>query len=176
MNPQIEFHIIFFSDIHHCSHIFAALNEKFFDFIQDVFEMMGDIIVENKGEILKYEGDSLLAILPENKEKEIITGAIEMRKMYQIILNKYEIKTESEIEIGIGSGKIMVGTIGHKSLKMKEIYGFPVFDVGKLTHHRGIAITQGVYDKVKDHFQTRRLPDMEVRWREEGVACWEIVE
>jgi len=175
-NIQIKSHIIFFSDIHHFSQIYGALKEEALEFIQDVFEMMGELIVMNEGEIWKYEGDSVFALFPAHKEEKVISGAIEMRKSYQDLLKKYQIITESDLEIGIGSGEIAVGILGHKSLRMKGAYGFAVWNTAMLMHHRGIAVTQEVYEKVKDQFETRRLPDVEVKWQDERLACWEIVE
>jgi len=173
---QIKSHIIFFSGIHHCSHIFDTLKENFFDFLREVFEMMGELIVKNEGEILKYESDRVFALFPAHKEEKVITGAIEMRKSYQDLLKTYQIETESELGIGIGSGEIAVGIWGHKSLRMKEAYGFEVWNTAMLMHHQGIAVTQEVYEKVKDQFKTKKLPDVEVKWQNERLACWEIVE
>jgi len=39
-NIHIKSHIIFFSDIHHFSQIYGALQEESLEFIQDVFEMI----------------------------------------------------------------------------------------------------------------------------------------
>jgi len=39
-NIQIKSHIIFFSDIHHFSPIYGALQEEALEFIQDVFEIL----------------------------------------------------------------------------------------------------------------------------------------
>ncbi len=43
-------------------------------------------------------------------------------------------------------------------------------------HHQGIAITERVYDRVRMNYKTRRLPDFSVKWQEEPLKIWEVVE
>ena len=53
---------------------------------------------------------------------------------------------ETELEIGIGSGEVEVGTFGHQSLRQKDVFGQEVNCTAVIGHHRGIAITETVYD------------------------------
>jgi hypothetical protein len=36
-------------------------------------------------------------------------------------------------------------------------------------HHRGIAITENVYKHIQEKHKTRRLPDFEVKWRDQPL-------
>ena len=60
---------------------------------------------------------------------------------------------ETELEIGISSGDVVVGTLGHRSHRQKDIMGTAVMVAASIGHHRGIAITSQVYEKIKDDYE-----------------------
>jgi hypothetical protein len=41
-------------------------------------------------------------------------------------------------------------------------------------HHRGVAITESVYERIKADYRTNRLPDFKVKWRDEPLKTWEV--
>jgi class 3 adenylate cyclase len=92
------------------------------------------------------------------------------------MVQRYNIRHETELETGIGSGAVAVGVFGHRSLKQKDVFGEEVNRAVVIGHHRGIAITENVYGKVKATYPTNRLPDKAVKWQDEPLKVWEIVE
>ena len=42
-------------------------------------------------------------------------------------------------------------------------------------HHRGIAITETVYNRVKEHYTTNRLADVVLKWQDEPLSVWEVL-
>jgi hypothetical protein len=99
-----------------------------------------------------------------------------MRKAYASVVRKRKVSHATELEVGIGAGEVEIGMFGHESLVRKEVFGEVVNWVAKIGHHRGIAITEGVYDEVKANYETRRLPDFKAKWRDEPLRIWEVVE
>lgn len=175
-NARVESRVIFFSDLHNFSQIDRDLRERSVDFIQDFYATVGEIIVENRGEIIKYMGDSVFALFPCNSENRVVQAAVEMRRAYRNLLEQYQVDTESELEIGIGSGEVTVGTFGHPTLRVKDAFGVAICDTAVMMHHRGIAITQAVHEKIEARVPTKRLPDLQVKWRETPLTRWEIIE
>ena len=175
-NARIESRVIFFSDLHNFSQIDRELRDRSVEFIQDFYATVGEIIVENRGEIIKYMGDSIFALFPRDSESQVVEAAVEMRRAYGGLLEKYQVEIESELEIGIGSGEVTVGTFGHRTLRMKDAFGVEICDTAVSMHHRGIAVTQEVYERIEGRFPARRLPDLPVKWRETPLTRWEIVE
>jgi hypothetical protein len=37
-----------------------------------------------------------------------------------------------------------------------------------------VAITEGVYEKVRDAYAARQLPDVMLKWQEEPLKVWEV--
>jgi len=48
--------------------------------------------------------------------------------------------------------------------------------VATIGHHRGVAITEGVYNRLEPGYPTRRLPDKQVKWQKEPLKVWEVDE
>ena len=170
----IENRVILFTDIHNYSIIGRTLGHGQYDFLQQVYETLGDVVVEHRGEILKYLGDGLLCIFPAGSENEAVDCAIELRKAFADIVHKWEL-TDTELEIGIGSGEVATRVFGHRSLMRREVFGEQVNLAAKIGHYEGIAVTESVYTALDARYETRRLPDMTVKWQDEPLKIWEIV-
>ena len=78
--------------------------------------------------------------------------------------------------MGIGAGEVEYGMFGHRSLRQKDVWGDEVYRAACIGHHRGVAITESVYEAVKGEYATRRLEDMRVALHDEPLKVWEIVE
>jgi len=171
-----ESRVIVFTDVHHFMQIHDELGEKCYDLLQEMYEESGEAIVRHGGEIIKYLGDSVLAVFPEGGEAEAVECAREMRRSYAALLGRRGVETESELEVGIGSGGVRVAVIGHSSLRQKDVFGRKVSEAAMLMHYRGIAISQEVFDRIGDRHKTQRLADTPLKWQEEPLASWAIVE
>lgn len=168
--------VILFTDVYNFSKIGVFLQDKIYDFVQEMYETLGDIIVEKDGEILKYMGDAILSIFPENSEIMAVECAKEMRKAHRELLEKYDISIESPLQVSIGSGNVAVGIFGHKSLLMKDVFGETVNETAIILHHKGITVTKEVYEKVSHKFKLTALEDQELSWREKPLEIWEVIE
>lgn len=162
-------------DIHNFSIAAHTLGKDQYDFLQQVYEKLGDVIVEHGGEILKYMGDAILCIFPSGSENQAVGCALELRETFSNIVGERDL-AETELEIGIGSGEVGIGIFGHESLRQKDVFGEEVNRAATIGHHRGIAITGNVHDQVETNYATRRLPDRKVKWQDEPLRVWEIVE
>lgn len=168
--------VVLFTDIHDFSKIANMLKENQYSFLQEVYEKLGDIIVAYKGEVIKYMGDAILCIFPADSENEVVKCALDMRKAFRNIVSARNILHDTELEVGIGSGEVGVGLFGHKSLIQKDVFGEEVNQAAMIGHHRGIAITENVYDKIRMDYKTGRLPEFPVKWQEEPLRIWEVIE
>jgi class 3 adenylate cyclase len=54
--------------------------------------------------------------------------------------------------------------------------GDEVFRAARIGHHRGVAITESVYEAIKDAYPTRRLQDIRIVLHDEPLKVWEVVE
>lgn len=177
-NPEIsiEDRVVLFMDVHNFSIAFKPLGEDSPGFLQEMYENLGDIIVEYKGEIVKYIGDGMLCVFPAGSENEVVECSLKLREAFSELIKRRGLPSSTELEVGIGSGKVAIGVFGHKSLRQRDILGEEVNRAAVIGHHQGIAMTERVYDRVRMNRKTRRLPDVSVKWQEEPLKIWEVVE
>lgn len=174
---EVKEQIVLFTDLHDYSIVVKTLEKhECLGFLQEMYEKFGDIVVIHQGEILKYMGDAMLCVFPAGREREVIQCALQLRACYFEMIKERKISHETELEVGIGSGIVEIGVIGHRSLRQKDIFGEVVNQAAVIGHHRGIAITESVYAKVHKHYNTNRLPDVQVKWQAEPLKVWEILE
>jgi adenylate cyclase len=172
----MEEHVVAFMDVHNYSVALNALAEHRYSFLQEMYEKLGDIIVEYGGEIIKYMGDAMLCVFPAGSENEVVECALGLRQAFADMARQRGLPTDTELEMGIGSGAVAIGEFGHRSMRQKDVFGEEVNRAAKIGHHRGIAITERVYEQVKAKYETQRLPDWSVKWQEEPLKVWEVVE
>ncbi len=175
-NVAIEERVVLFADVHNYSKISHALGVDACGFLQEMYEKLGDIIVERDGTIVKYLGDALLCAFPADTENKAVDCALKLRPAFAQIVSHRGLSIETELEIGIGSGQIATGIFGHRSLLQWDVFGEEVDRAATIGHHQGIAITERVHDRIKSNYPVRRLPDFNVKWQTEPLKVWEVVE
>jgi len=175
-NFTIEERVVLFADVHDYSRVSRALGVDAYDFLQEMYEKLGDIIVEHGGTIVKYLGDALLCVFPAGTENEAVDCALKLRPAFAQIVSHRGLSVETELEIGLGSGQVATGIFGHRTLLQWDVFGEEVNRAATIGHHRGIAITERVYDRVRSNYPVRRLPDFSVKWQTEPLKVWEVVE
>jgi class 3 adenylate cyclase len=172
----VENRVVLFTDVHDYSIAFKELADNPYGFLQEMYEALGDIIIEYRGEILKYMGDAMLCVFPAGAEAETVECSLKLRKAFSEMIGAKGLSSSTELEIGIGSGAVALGVFGHRSLRQRDVFGEEVNRAAMIGHHRGVAITERVHECVKDRHKTRSLPDLKVKWQTEPLKIWEVVE
>jgi class 3 adenylate cyclase len=101
---------------------------------------------------------------------------LKLRQAFAQIARHCGLSVETELEIGIGSGQVAAGTFGHRSLLQWDVLGEEVIRTETIGHHRGIAITERVHDRVKSNYTVHQLPDFNVKWQTEPLKVWGVSE
>ena len=171
----IEERVIVFIDVHNYSMAFDGLLESC-EFLQEMYEKLGDLIVGHGGEIIKYLGDAMLSIFPAGFEVEAVACGQAMRKAFADMVETRGLPAEMELEVGIGAGQVVVGECGHRTLRQRDVFGEEVNRTAMIGHYRGIAITERVYERVKGSCETTRQPDWETKRPGESLKVWAIRE
>ena len=168
--------VVLFTDIHNFSIAAQVLAERQYEFLQALYETLGDIVVGHRGELIKYLGDGFLSVFPAGLEQKAVASAVAMREAFSEMVERWELPADTELEVGIGSGEVAEGIFGQRTLRQWDVYGEVVNQAARIGHHRGVAITEWVYEKVKDAYAVRRLPDVILKWQEEPLRVWEVEE
>ena len=168
--------VVMFTDLHEFSIVARNLGDRGFEFINDVFVSQGDAVVEAHGTIIKYMGDALLAVFPDKNEAVAVRCAMRMREDFRDLVDRWSISHDTDLEIGLGWGRILRGTIGHSSQLVDDIYGEEVENTAVICHHRGVAVTESMYERVKDDFEFSPMPKRTVKWRDRPLGVWALIE
>ena len=167
--------VVLFTDVHNFSIAAQVLGERQYDFLQALYETLGDVVVEHQGKLVKYLGDGFLCVFPVALAQEAVASAIAMRETFSEMVMRWGLPPDTELEVGIGVGEVGEGIFGHRTLRQRDVYGQVVNQAARIGHHRGVAITERVYEKVKDAYAVRRLPDVALKWQAEPLKVWEVV-
>jgi class 3 adenylate cyclase len=140
-----------------------------------MYNLLGEIVVAHSGEIVKYIGDGMLCTFPPGVENDAVSCALKLRVAFADLVAQRSLPLETELEVGIDTGRVAIGVFGHPSLRQKDVFGETVLHAAAIGHHRGVAITEQVYERVKTDFETHPLPARTVKWQEEPLRAWEVV-
>lgn len=173
VEPKIEEHVIMFVDVHNYSLAFDDLLEDY-RFLQAMYEQLGELIVGADGEIIKYLGDAMLCLFPADHAAQVVACGQQMRQVFAGLVASSGLSEEIVLEVGIGAGPVVVGECGHQSLRQRDIFGDEVNCVARIGHYRGVAITERVYEQVKDRYQTRPLPDLKTKRAGQVLKVWAV--
>jgi class 3 adenylate cyclase len=174
---QIKFakKVIMFCDAHSFSKIMAFLGDDCAAFIQEYYDRLGGAVVSAGGQVVKYIGDAILSVFDAGAETQAVECARQMRAVYSVLLRRFELTAfRSELEVGIGAGRVCCGTFGHPSLRMADVFGEAVNETAVVMHYRGIALTEAAHDGVSKDIKTRELPAKKLKWRDRPLRVWSV--
>jgi two-component system sensor histidine kinase ChiS len=174
---------VLFSDIRS----FTALSEKMspqenFKFLNSYLQRMNPFIWENGGFIDKYIGDSIMALFPQGPESALLAAVSMIRHIPEYNRQRASFGYQPiRIGIGIHSGPVMLGVIGHE----RFMQGTVISDVvnlasrlERLTKLYGVALLAsspvifGLEDPTR--YSYRFLDKILVRGKHEPVSVFEL--
>jgi two-component system sensor histidine kinase ChiS len=174
---------VLFSDIRS----FTALSEKMspqenFNFLNSYLQRMNPFIWENGGFIDKYIGDSIMALFPQGPESALLAAVNMIRYIPEYNRQRASFGYKPiRIGIGIHSGPVMLGVIGHE----RFMQGTVISDVvnlasrlERLTKLYGVtllassAVVFGLEDPTR--YSYRFLDKILVRGKHEPVSVFEL--
>ena len=174
---------ILFSDIRS----FTALSEKMtpeqnFGFLNSYLRRMNPFIWENEGFIDKYIGDAIMALFPKGADSAL-SAAVAMLSYIPVYNSHRASFGYSPIRIGVGihSGSVMLGIIGHE----RFMQGTAISDAVNLASRlQGLTKEYDVSLIVSSHvlfdladpnrFDYRFLDKLKVRGKEEAISVYEV--
>jgi len=176
---------ILFSDIRS----FTSLSEKMtprenFNFLNSYLKRMIPFIWNNNGFIDKYIGDAIMALFPEGEESAL-SAAIEMIK-YLPIYNSHRRSygyTPIRIGIGIHSGTVMLGTIGHETFMQGTVISDAVNVASRIEgltklYEVSLVVSNNIIFGLKDpaKYNYRFLDNVKVKGKDQPVSVYEVFE
>jgi adenylate cyclase len=179
---------IFFSDIAH----FTSISEKTTpeNLVSDLclyFEMLSKTIINNKGTIDKYIGDSVMAfwgapVRMRDHAQRACESAIHIRSNLQALFRQWDNqgKPRFSTRMGIHTGDVIVGNMGYTERLNYTVIGDPVNVSSRLeginkVYGTDIIVSQFTRDQCRDSFEFRRLDRVSLLGREGEFDIYELI-
>ncbi len=179
---------IMFSDIEG----FTAISEKMkpeelVEFINKYLSIMTSIVLEHKGTLDKYLGDSLMAFWGapldvNNKELHACHTAILMQKKMDELKNTFSSEAARKVRtrIGINSSDVVVGNIGGVERFDYTVIGDGVNLASRLEsankfYGTTIMISETTYAKVKNDVLVRIIDRIIVKGKTKPITVYELI-
>jgi adenylate cyclase len=180
---------ILFSDVRG----FTAMSEKMspeqvVEILNEYLSAMVDVVIENDGTIDKYVGDAIMAIwgspLPDPRHRQkAVTTAVRMMERLQGLRAKWVAEGKAPMDIGIGlnSGTVVAGNMGHLKFKMDyTVIGDEVNLAARLESANKevlshVLISGSTYEGCRDLVEVVAHPPVMVKGKEKPVEIYEVI-
>ncbi|MEK7486881.1 MAG: adenylate/guanylate cyclase domain-containing protein [Planctomycetota bacterium] len=141
--------LIAFVDLTHFSKFSQDKTDReLFDFIDSLYELIGRIIEEENGEILKFIGDGALIVFPEERLHEGVRALHELREEVNTFLRSYQF--DSILRIKAHFGPVIYGPLGTRREKHFDVIGQNVNETALLKYNgKEIVFSEELQAKLK---------------------------
>ncbi|MDR1626838.1 MAG: adenylate/guanylate cyclase domain-containing protein [Spirochaetia bacterium] len=178
---------MFFSDIAK----FTSISEKKDpeDLVRDLcmyFETLSKSIIENKGTIDKYIGDSVMAfwgapVFSSQHAASACRSAVQIQKTLRSVFRKWENEGKSPFytRMGIHTGEVIVGNMGYAERLNYTVIGDHVNVASRLEginkiYGTKIIASQNTWKQCHEQFEFRMLDKISVAGRIGGFTIYEL--
>lgn len=145
-------------DITNCLGIAETINSEtsFVLFLDAFYQLATQQVTAHGGEVVKYLGDSCLAIFDESACTDAINSIVATREQFPELCERFGVKPTG-IRATVHTGSVIVGEFGPNA--QRDVLGKRANELFQ-TRSRGITITEAVY---------RKLPsDQRGPWKKRG--------
>jgi len=179
---------ILFSDVRG----FTAMSERLsapqvVEVLNEYLTRMVDVVIANGGTLDKYVGDAIMAVWgspladPKHEENSVRTAVMMMEVLHELQAKWVaEGTTPLDIGIGVNSGHVVAGNMGHPEYKMDyTVIGDDVNLAARLESANKelkahVLISGTSYQKVQHLVDVIKHPDIHVKGKEKAVEVYEV--
>jgi adenylate cyclase len=179
---------ILFSDIRS----FTTISEKMDPqalvmLLNEYFTEMVEIVLTQDGVVDKYIGDAIMVVFgaPEPEQFDAlraIKSAVGMRRALRKLNDRLKERGAPPLRTGIGihTGEVIAGSIGHEEQRQYTVIGDAVNLASRLetaTKELGvnILISEHTYELTKDAIEARPVKEITVKGRAQPVMTYEVL-
>jgi adenylate cyclase len=189
LGGQLKEVTILFSDVRGFTAMSETMSaEDVVSILNEYLTAMVDIVIANDGTLDKYVGDAVMAVwgspLEDLKHREkSVACAVQMMEKLEELRAKWTAEGKPPIDIGIGlnSGHVVAGNMGHLHYKMDyTVIGDDVNLAARLESANKelkshVLISESTYEGCKDLVEVVEHAPMKVKGKEKPVPIFEVV-
>jgi adenylate cyclase len=189
LGGQMKEVTILFSDVRG----FTAMSEKLsapevVTVLNEYLTAMVDIVIANNGTVDKYVGDAIMAVwgspLPDPQHKQNgVRTAVQMMEVLKELQAKWAREGKPHIDIGIGlnTGHVVAGNMGHPDYKMDyTVIGDDVNLAARMESankemRSHVLITGSTFSGCEDMVDVIKHPPIHVKGKEAAIDVIEVI-
>lgn len=145
------------------------------------FDLMVKEIINQKGIVDKFMGDSVMAVFKGQYHLDrAVDACLAIRESLQKVEKEEEEDYKLKISIGVNSGEMVSGNIGSSTLKRLDytVIGDVVNVAARLQASAAvnqILISAGNYEKIKESFQCREVGLINLKNKKAPLKVFEVI-
>ncbi len=187
MGGEKLFSTILFTDIRGFTSISEHMDaQQLVGLLNEYFTEMVSVVMEHDGVVDKYIGDAIMVVFgpPDPAPDDAIRAvraAVGMRRALVALNERLVSRGMQALRTGIGihSGEVVAGSIGHEELRGYTVIGDAVNLASRLetaTKELGVPvlISEDTYRLTKDAIVARAVKEIHVKGREQLVMTYEL--
>jgi adenylate cyclase len=179
---------ILFTDIRSFTTISEKMDaQQLVGLLNEYFNEMVSVVIEEDGVVDKYIGDAIMVVFgaptpaPDDAVRAV-RAAVGMRKALSKLNERLKARGFEPLRTGIGihSGEVVAGSIGHEQMRGYTVIGDAVNLASRLetaTKELGVAvlISEDTYKLTKEAIDARPVKEIHVKGRVQAVMTYEVI-
>ncbi|MBI4832855.1 MAG: response regulator [Candidatus Lindowbacteria bacterium] len=158
--------------------------ERLVEFLNQYFEPMVEIILDNEGLLDKFMGDSVMALFGaiythEDDSLRAVKAGIEMQDAVERLNKQWAMEGKPSIRIGIGisTGEVVVGNIGSEKRMEFTVIGQDVNYAQRIegltkTLRSSVLISEPTYFEVRDRIHAVPYAPIEIKGKKDPIVVY----
>jgi class 3 adenylate cyclase len=118
------------------------------DVVDHFYELCGDLVPAHRGRIVKFAGDSCLAVFEPAAAPDAVECVLAMRDAVRSM--GQEAGLDIDLGVNVHLSTVVAGTFGGPSAPSDDVMGVGVFHTYRMGSGPGIRISEPVYRKLAD--------------------------
>lgn len=176
---------VFFADLQNFTSISERTDpERLLTVLNKYHELIVDIIIKNAGTIDKFIGDAVMALyntpleIPDHPLNAVRT-AYQIRQALPEFQKQFDPALRMEINIGIHTGRAIVGNVGAPQIMDFTALGDTVNIAARLesqSNNGQILISEATYALIQGHVTAREIGAINLKGRSMPVTTYEVLD
>jgi adenylate cyclase len=184
LSPEEKEATIVFCDIASFTNMSEKMKpSQIAELLNGYFEMASRIILEFKGSVNKYIGDSIMSVFgaPVHMDDHAIRAvkaALAIQREVKRLNDKTDTRLHYHVHIGVNTGEVVAGNIGSQKRIEYTVLGDAVnvaSRLEKVAKAGQIVIGNRTHDVVKDKINCRGLGAEKLRGKEQEIQLFEVL-
>ena len=105
-------------------------HHEVFNMLDEFYEIVGNVVGNAGGKVVKFMGDCALVVFPEDQAKQAVASLRDLQAKTQTIWSEFD--STCKVRINAHVGCVLCGLVGTSDDKRFDVFGIPVNDLFRM--------------------------------------------